>query len=51
MNPYFEMAKEYGYTVFTLIVENRHGNENIHNVPENVLDKMEKRFDLKLRPK
>lgn len=51
MKPYFEMAKEYGYTVFTLIVENRHGNENIHNVPENVLDKMEKRFDLKLRPK
>lgn len=32
------MAKEYGQTVFNLIVKNRH--DIIHNVPENVLDKI-----------
>ncbi len=47
--PYVEMAKKYGYKVFSIVVENRHGNKNIHNVPDNVLDSMEKRFDLKLK--
>ena len=48
MEPYIEMAKEYGFTVFTLIVENRHGGVNQHNVPDDVLDKMKERFEIKL---
>jgi len=48
MEPYIEMAKEYGFTVFTLIVENRHGGVNQHNVPDEVLDKMKDRFEIKL---
>jgi predicted kinase len=48
MEPYIEMAKEYGFTVFTLIVENRHGGVNQHNVPNEVLDKMKDRFEIKL---
>jgi predicted kinase len=48
MEPYVEMAKEYGFTVFTLIVENRHGGVNQHNVPDDVLDKMKERFEIKL---
>jgi predicted kinase len=48
MEPYVEMAKEYGFTVFTLIVENRHGGVNQHNVPNEVLDKMKDRFEIKL---
>jgi len=49
MTPYLEMAERYGYTVFSLIVENRHGGVNEHGVPEEALERMEKRFELKLR--
>lgn len=48
MEPYIEMAKEYGFTVFTLIVENRHGGVNQHNVPEDIIEKMKNRFEFKL---
>jgi len=49
MKEYFELANIHNYTVFTIVVENRHGGKNVHNVPNEVLDKMEKRFSLKLR--
>ena len=49
MEAYYEMAKEYGYTVYSLIVENRHGGKSEHNVPKASLDKMENRFEIKLR--
>jgi hypothetical protein len=48
MQPYFDMAKEYGYKVFTIIVENRHGGINQHGVPDEVLTKMRERFEIKL---
>ena len=49
MTRYFEMAKEHGYRVYSIIVENRHCGVNVHDVPEETLDKMEKRFAIKLR--
>ena len=49
MKPYYELAEKYGFVVFSLIVENRHGGVNEHNVPEETLAKMENRFQLKLR--
>lgn len=49
MKPYFELAERYGYTVHSLIVENRHGGVNTHGVPEEALQKMENRFVTKLR--
>jgi predicted kinase len=49
MDAYREMAQEHGYTVFSLVVENRHGGVNEHGVPEEALDRMEDRFELKLR--
>lgn len=49
MKPYYEMAEQNGYTVFSLVVENRHGGVNEHGVPEETLTKMENRFQLKLR--
>jgi len=49
MEPYLEMAEEFGYRVNSLIVENRHGNESIHGVPAEAMDRMEKRFEIKLR--
>jgi hypothetical protein len=48
MEPYFEMAKEWGYTVFSIIVENRHGGVNEHGVPEDKLEIMKNRFEVNL---
>jgi len=48
MEHYFGLAKKYGYTVFTLIVENRHGGKNIHNAPDEIIEKMKQRFEIKL---
>jgi predicted kinase len=46
MMPYIALAKEYGYMIHTIIVENRHGNENIHNCPKPTIDKMKTRFEI-----
>lgn len=48
LGPYFELAKRFEYRVTTLIVENRHGNKSIHNVPEETIEKMKARFDIVL---
>ena len=48
MDAYYELATKYGYTVFSLIVENRHGGVNTHNVPEDKLEQMKERFEVKL---
>ena len=49
MKAYYDLAAEYGFTVFSIVVENRHGGVNTHNVPEEAMDRMEGRFELKLR--
>lgn len=48
MQHYLDLAKKYGYLVFTVIVENRHGGTNVHDVPENIIDSMKNRFEFKL---
>jgi uridine kinase len=48
MKPYYEMAERYGYRVHSVIVENRHGNKNVHEVPEDKLEIMKNRFETKL---
>lgn len=48
MESYYKMAEEFGFTVFSMIVENRHGGVNTHNVPEDVLESMKNRFEVKL---
>lgn len=48
VEPYFELAEKYGYTVFSIIVENRHGNQNTHNVPDEKVQQMKDRFQIKL---
>lgn len=45
---YFTLAEKYGYQIVSLIVENRHGNKNVHNVPEETMVKMKERFQIKL---
>jgi predicted kinase len=48
MKAYVDLAKEHGYTVFSLIVENRHGGVNEHGVPQEALDRMKDRFQVQL---
>lgn len=48
MKPYFDLAKTYGYQVFSLIVENRHDGLNQHGVPEDKVQIMKDRFEIKL---
>jgi len=48
MQPYIDMAKDNGYKVFTIVVENRHGGKNEHNVPDEIIDKMKGRFEIVL---
>lgn len=51
MEDYFKLAEKYGYRVTSIIVENRHGGTNVHNVPEDKLVEMEARLrnNIKLR--
>jgi hypothetical protein len=48
MQPYYDLAKEYGYRVYSLIVENRHEGINEHGVPEEKLVQMKNRFEVQL---
>ena len=48
LEPYYELAKLFNYTVVSLIVENRHGNKSTHNVPDETIYKMKNRFEIKL---
>ena len=45
---YKNIAKEYGANFISLIVENRHGGESIHNVPPEKIQQMKDRFSIKL---
>ena len=49
MKPYMDMAKDWGYKVFSIIVENRHGGVNQHGVPDEKLQQMNDRFEIKLK--
>ena len=48
MEDYFILAEKYGYKVVSLIVENRHGSKNVHGVPEQKLQIMRDRFQIRL---
>ena len=48
LQPYLDLAAKYDYKVVSLIVENRHGNKSVHGVPDETMEKMKKRFDIKL---
>ena len=48
MEKYYELVEQYGYRVFSIIVENRHGGVNQHGVPAEKLEQMKNRFQIKL---
>lgn len=48
MAAYTKMAAEHGYRVMSLIVENRHNGVNEHDCPEDKIEIMRNRFEIKL---
>lgn len=48
LKPYMDLANQFGYKVFSVIVENRHDGINVHDVPNETLEKMKARFDIEL---
>lgn len=49
IKPYLDLADQYGYKVVSLVVENRHGNKDVHNVSQNIRDTQECRLRDSLR--
>lgn len=49
LKPYLTLAEEFGYQVISLVVENRHGNDSIHEVPQHTRDQQEKRLRSSLK--
>lgn len=49
LKPYLDLAKEYGYVVTSLVVENRHGSTDVHAVPENIKQKQATRLKNNLK--
>lgn len=54
LKPYLEMVETLKFSdgivceLTSLIVENRHGNSSVHNVPDETITKMKNRFSVKL---
>jgi predicted kinase len=48
MSDYFAYAEKHGYRIVSLIVENRHFGNSIHEVPMEKIRQMEDRFDVTL---
>jgi hypothetical protein len=48
MDNYYKLAERFGYRVYSVIVENRHGGVNEHGVPEEKLEQMKTRFEIKI---
>ena len=48
LKSYYALAETYGYKVFSIIVENRHGGINSHGVPEEAIERLRGKFDIKI---
>jgi len=48
MEPYFNLAKKYDWRIHTIIVENMHGSDSIHDVPADVIKSQKERFEVTL---
>ena len=48
IEPYLALARQYGYTVDSIIKENLHGGVSIHNVPEITLQRQRDRLKANL---
>jgi predicted kinase len=48
LEPYFKLAAEFHYMVFVLTVENRHKGKNIHEIPDEQIQKMAQKYKVVL---
>ena len=48
MEPYFKLAAEHGYRAHVATVENRHDGTNVHEIPEDHVERMRSKFSVKL---
>jgi predicted kinase len=48
MEPYFKLAAEFGYRLHVLTVENRHGSGNVHDIPEEHIERMRAKYVVNL---
>lgn len=48
MEDYYKLAETYEYRVFSVIMENRHNGVNQHGVPEEKIQQMKDRFQIRL---
>lgn len=48
VHTYQEIAERLGCKFVSIVVENRHGGSNVHNVPIEKLNQMKSRFSIKL---
>jgi predicted kinase len=46
ITPYIELASQFGYKVFTIIVENRHGSKSVHGVPDETMKTFKSKFNI-----
>ena len=49
LEPYIELAEIFDYEITSLVIENRHGNKDVHAVPENVKQKQAMRLKNNLK--
>jgi predicted kinase len=48
MEPYFKLAAEFDYRLHVLTVENRHGSRNMHDIPEEHIERMRAKYAVNL---
>jgi hypothetical protein len=48
LQAYYDLATKHNYQVTSLIIENRHGSDSIHDVPSDVIQRMRSSFSIKL---
>ena len=48
MEPYYKLARTYNIPIYSVIVENRHKGESVHNVPEPEIERLRERMVVKL---
>lgn len=44
LEPYLRLATEHKYTAHVVVMENRHGNRNVHSIPEEHIQRMREKF-------
>jgi predicted kinase len=51
IKPYFDIAEKFGYKVFVITVENRHGGKNTHGISDEQIEKMAAKYTINLSGK